>query len=126
MYLPQTTQLFLLQTMKVKDKAKLIRNFQLMKCTLEGLCLLKQIIEAEKKEEIKEKSQKQKIIRSCSVREGNRYRLKNSFFVLTFLEIKENDHQQFFEYTRMTPQVFEILVDLMKPFLEKNALSCFY
>ena len=105
--------------MRLKDKARYIRTLKLMKCTLEGLCLLQKIIELKEK---KKSKKKKKRFRSCSVQEGNRYRLKNSFFVQTFLVMKETDQQQFLEYTRMTPQIYDHLLELVKPFLEKKAL----
>ncbi|XP_017471899.1 PREDICTED: uncharacterized protein LOC108363140 [Rhagoletis zephyria] len=52
----------------------------------------------------------------------NRNRKKEGFFVRTFLIMKEIDHRQFFIYTRMTPQVYEVLLTLVKPFLKKYSL----
>lgn len=91
---------------KLSDMNKL----KLLKLAYEALCSLR------KMNELKEQK------RPCSVREINRDRNRNGFFVQTFLWMKDIDHQQFFIYTRMASNVYKLLLSLITPFLQKNSL----
>ncbi|KAI8119870.1 Protein ALP1-like [Lucilia cuprina] len=48
--------------------------------------------------------------------------MTNKWHQLSFLRMKEIDHQQFFIYTRMAPEVYKLLLNLVTPYLQKNSL----
>ncbi|XP_050339003.1 putative nuclease HARBI1 [Bactrocera neohumeralis] len=92
-------------------KLKYLKTIKILTSVLDGIRILTEISEITKKR-----------VRSCSVREINRKRKKDGSFV-RFLEMKRVDHAEFFIYTRMTPQVYGLLLTLVEPFLKKNSLS---
>ncbi|XP_049316586.1 uncharacterized protein LOC125779336 [Bactrocera dorsalis] len=102
--------LFSLHFEKMNRKLKYLKTIKMLSSVLEGIKILTEISEITKKR-----------VRSCSVREINRKRKKEGFFV-RFLQIKRIDHNDFFIYTRMTPQVYGLLLTLVEPFLKKNSL----
>lgn len=70
--------------------------------------------------EINELTNKRK--RSCAVRAINRDRKRNGFYQQTFVKMRDIDHEQFFIYTRMSPQIYKLLLNLVSPFLSKTSL----
>lgn len=58
--------------------------------------------------------------RRYKVRPLNRNREKKSFFYVRFLPMKANDPYKFYEYTRMTVQLFHKLLTMIEPRLTKT------
>jgi len=57
------------------------------------------------------------------VRPINRTRQKEGHFNTIFAYMKAHDHEEFYEFTRMWPQKFDQLVELVSPFLP-NPKNC--
>lgn len=66
---------------------------------------------------------KKKRVRRWSVRPINRNRNKEGVLatLLKNMEHMETDHQQFFVYTRMTPNLFNVLLSKIVPSITKNS-----
>lgn len=69
---------------------------------------------------LKELKQKHKRKRSCSVREINRTRNIHGYYKVTFVKMKEVDPDQFFIHTRMSKDIFDMLLGLVRPQLETS------
>lgn len=50
-------------------------------------------------------------------------RFKNGFYRSTFLQMKANDPDQFFKYTRMSVEVFDLFCNQLKKTLLKRRIS---
>lgn len=50
-------------------------------------------------------------------------RFKNGFYRSTFLQMKANDPDQFFKYTRMSVEVFDLFCNQLKNTLLKRRIS---
>lgn len=66
---------------------------------------------------------KHKRHRRFGVRPMNKNRDREGFFVTLIQDMrtKEKDHEMFFRYTRMTPHLFDYLLQLVEPYLKKDA-----
>lgn len=56
------------------------------------------------------------------VRPVNRRRIDQGFNLNLFRELSISDHEEFFGYTRMWPEQFEFLLNLVHPYLEKRSI----
>lgn len=56
------------------------------------------------------------------IRPINRNRNIDGQYGNLFLYMKQHDHEEFFEYTRMYPDKFNELVELLRPLLVKNSI----
>lgn len=65
---------------------------------------------------------KQSIVRRWWVRPVNRNRHTQGFNLNLFRELLISDHEEFFGYTRMWPEQFEFLLNLVRPYLEKRSI----
>ena len=52
------------------------------------------------------------------VRPINRRRQQTGSYANLFREMKETDHEEFFEFTRMLPHKFDQLLEMVKPHLQ--------
>lgn len=64
---------------------------------------------------------RRKAVRRWWVRPINRSRDQHGYFTNVFEEMKATDHEEFNSFTRMWPEHFEILLDLVEPFLRKQS-----
>lgn len=64
---------------------------------------------------------KKSIGRRWWVRPVNKRRRNQGFNLNLFRELIINDHEEFFGYTRMWPEQFEFLLNLVRPYLEKRS-----
>jgi len=60
--------------------------------------------------------------RTIKTRLINRQRNKLGFYKTYFIPMKQNDHQQFFKYTRMSVISFDQLLEKLTPYLQKRNL----
>lgn len=56
------------------------------------------------------------------VRPVNRQKINQGFNLNLFRELSISDHEEFFRYTRMWPEQFEFLLNLVHPYLEKRSI----
>lgn len=63
---------------------------------------------------------KKRKIRRFKTRPMNRKRNEHSVFIKIVEFAEKHDTEQFFKYTRMTPELFHKLLDLVGPFLQKD------
>lgn len=56
------------------------------------------------------------------VRLVNRTRKRDGHYDNLFRELKETDHEEFFRFTRMRPDTFDRLLELISPFLIKRSI----
>lgn len=64
----------------------------------------------------------QRVIRRWWVRRVNRRKRQQGFVYNLFREIKSNDHEEFFVYTRLSPEQYKILLELITPYLRKCSI----
>lgn len=62
--------------------------------------------------------------RRFKIRPVNRNRKQLNVFDNLLLFMKNNDRDQFFKYTRMSPEMFDYLLNLIKPFIQKDPTKC--
>lgn len=65
---------------------------------------------------------KKAIQRRWWIRPVNRLRNCQGFYHNLFQELFQNDHEEFFGLYRMWPEQFELLVNLLRPHLQKNSI----
>lgn len=65
---------------------------------------------------------KRPIGRRWWARPVNRRRRDQGFKLNLFCELIISDHEEFFGYTRMWPEQFEFLLNLIRPYLEKRSI----
>lgn len=56
------------------------------------------------------------------IRPVNKRKLHQGFNLNLCRELSINDHEEFFAYTRMWPEQFEYLLNLVHPYLEKRSI----